>query len=137
MALFKKTEEAASKVTGATEVKRRAKAPVVKKKVKASEDKGAQLTKTPVRILKAPRITEKAALMTVGNAYVLEVAQDATKNDVAKTVHVLYGVKPRKVNMVRKQPRAYVARMRNRKGTKAGMKKAYVFLHKGDKIDLM
>lgn len=108
-----------------------------KKAKKGGKDAGMNLTKSPVRILKSPRITEKAAYMTMQNAYVFEVAMDATKRDVVTAVKTLYGLTPRKVNMVVKKPRAYVARFRNRRGTKTGMKKAYVFLQKGEKIDLM
>jgi len=107
-----------------------------KKDAKPVAGAGAKLTKVPVRIIKTPRVTEKAARMTMQSGYVFEVSMDATKRDVVKVVEALYGVTPRKVNIVCKQPRAYVARMRNRRGTKAGMKKAYVFLKKGEKIDL-
>jgi large subunit ribosomal protein L23 len=115
---------------------KKADAPKEKKANKPKKDAGANLTKAPGRIIRTPRITEKAAYMTVQNAYVFEVAMDATKRDVVAAVQALYKVTPRKVNMVRKGPRAYVARFRNRRGTKAGMKKAYVFLKKGDKIDI-
>jgi large subunit ribosomal protein L23 len=108
-----------------------------KKAKKPKKDAGANLTKAPGRIILTPRITEKAVQMTIHNAYVFEVAMDATKRDVATAVKALYGVTPRKVNIIRKGPRAYVARFRNRRGTKKGMKKALVFLKKGDKIDLL
>jgi large subunit ribosomal protein L23 len=108
-----------------------------KKAAKPTSDAGANLTKAPVRILLSPRITEKAAYMTMQNGYVFEVAMDATKRDVVAAVKALYKVTPVKVNIVVKRPRAYVARFRNRRGTKSGMKKAYVFLKKGEKIDLM
>jgi large subunit ribosomal protein L23 len=134
MALFKKTTEVATSTPKPAAVK---KAPKPAKTGKRPADAGASLTKTPVRILKSPRVTEKAAYMTVNHTYVFEVAIDATKRDVIAVIQALYGVKPRKVNMVRKQPRAYVARFRNRRGQKAGMKKAYVFLNKDDKIDLV
>jgi len=141
MSLFSKKAKKESKA----DAEKQAEAPkqvakkVVKPKAKrkAASGDGAQLTKTPGRILKSPRITEKAAYMTVQGAYVFEVAQDATKRDVIAAVHALYKVTPRKVNMVRKKPRAYVARFRNRRGMKVGMKKAYVFLKKGDKIDIV
>jgi large subunit ribosomal protein L23 len=112
--------------------------PVVEKKAKKpSSDAGARMIKPPVQILKAPRITEKAVYMTMNHAYVFEVAQDATKRDIIAAVKALYGVTPRKVNIVRNQPRAFVARFRNRRGVKSGLKKAYVFLKKGEKIDLV
>jgi len=110
---------------------------VEKKAKKPASDAGARMVKPPVQIIKAPRITEKAVYMTMNHAYVFEVAQDATKNDVIAAVKALYGVSPRKVNIVRKQARRYVARFRNRRGVKSGLKKAYVFLKKGEKIDLV
>lgn len=97
---------------------------------------GAHLTKTPERILLNPHITEKAARMTLVRAYVFEVAQDVTKRDVVAAIRAIYSVTPRKVNIVRMAPRAYIARMRNRQGMHAGVKRAYVFLKEGDKIKL-
>jgi len=112
-------------------------APVKEKKAKKpTSDAGANLTKAPGRIIIAPFITEKAVQMTVNNAYVFEVSMDATKNDIKTAVKALYKVNPKKVNIIRKGPRKYVARFRNRSGTKKGVKKAYVFLNKGEKIDL-
>ena len=104
---------------------------------KPAKDAGLNLTKSPVRILQNPLVTEKAAYMTMQHAYVFEVAMDATKRDVVAAVRALYNVTPVKVNVVVKQPRAYVARFRNRRGTKKGVKKAYVFLKKGEKLDIM
>lgn len=136
MAVFsnkEKKEQGKDNAVAKTEKATPAKA---KKAAKVSKDAGAKLTKTPVRILRSPHVTEKAAYMTLQRGYVFEVAQDATKRDVIAAVRALYGVTPVKVNMVVKQPRAYVARFRNRRGTKAGLKKAYVFLKQGDKIDM-
>jgi len=143
MAIFSKTEEkdknqkeqgvvsADKKVTKKTDTDSKS-----KKVSKPKTDAGMNLTKVPGRIIKAPRITEKALKMTMKNTYVFEVTMDVTKRDVITAVHALYGVIPVKVNMVRKKPQAYVARSRNRRGTKSGLKKAYVFLKKGEKIDI-
>jgi large subunit ribosomal protein L23 len=142
MAIFSKTEEkkGVAKQDEKKAVAKSAPKAADKKKAdsaKASATKGAHLTKSPARILKSPRITEKAAYATEKGMYVFEVAQDATKRDVIAAVKAVYNVTPRKVNVVVKQPRKYVARFRGRSGTKSGMKKAYVFLKKGEKIDLM
>lgn len=107
-----------------------------KKTKKVAKGSTQNFTKAPGRIVKTPRITEKAVYMTMNHAYVFEVAPDATKRDVMVAIKALYNVTPRKVNIVNKAPRAYVARFRNRTGLKSGLKKAYVFLNKGDKIDL-
>jgi len=141
MALFSKKDTKAQPkddkkpvaVAKKEEVKSEEKPKKAKKTLKSS---AANLTKAPSRILKTPRITEKAVYMTMQHAYVFDVAQDATKRDVMTAVQALYDVTPRKVNIVNKEPRAYVARFRNRVGTLSGVKKAYVFLKKGDKIDL-
>lgn len=134
MAIFNKKEEKKNPTKETN-----AKKAVVSKESKAKKpkkDAGANLTKAPVQIILTPRITEKAVQMTMQNAYVFEVAMDATKRDVVAAVKALYGIVPRKVSIVRKNPRAYVARFRNRRGKKAGVKKAYIFLKKGEKIDL-
>jgi len=131
MAIFNKKEE--KEATKKAPAKKTVKKTEAKKPAK---DAGANLTKAPGRIIKTPRITEKALQMTMQSTYVFEVAMDVTKRDVVTAVKSLYGITPVKVNIVRKAPRAYVARSRNRRGTKAGVKKAYVFLKKGDKIDL-
>jgi large subunit ribosomal protein L23 len=110
---------------------------VEKKAKKPASDAGARMIKPPVRLLKAPRITEKAVYMTMNHAYVFEVADEATKNDIMTAIKALYSVTPRKVNIVRMQPRAFVARFRNRRGVHSGLKKAYVYLKKGEKIDLV
>jgi large subunit ribosomal protein L23 len=143
MAIFNKKEEETPKKTEKALVvkdakKTEKKGDVVKNKkaAKPQKDAGANLTKAPGRIIQVPRITEKALQMTMNNTYVFEVAMDATKRDVVAAVKALYNVSPVKVNIVRKGPRAYVARSRNRRGTKSGLKKAYVFLKKGEKIDL-
>lgn len=147
MAIFGKKEE--EKKDSKTPTKKEAKKSATKKKTvkkdtavkekkakKPTSDAGAHLTKAPGRIIISPLITEKAVQMTMQNAYVFEVAMDATKNDVKNAIRALYKVSPIKVNIVRRGPRKFVARFRNRRGTIKGMKKAYVFLKKGEKIDL-
>ena len=64
------------------------KAPVKAKK--ATKASATNLTKGPSRILKNPRITEKAVYMTMNHTYVFDVAQDATKRDVMTAVKALY-----------------------------------------------
>lgn len=136
MAIFTKNEEDKKVIASKADKKVVQKEVKNKKTHKPSADAGSNLTKAPGSILRVPRITEKALKMTLQHAYVFEVLQSATKRDVATAVYTLYQVTPVKVNMVIKKPRAYVARSRNRKGMKSGMKKAYVFLKEGEKIDI-
>lgn len=88
-------------------------------------------------VIVKPRITEKAALQGDKNIYVFEVARRATKTDVMNAVSVLYKVKPVKVNIVNRVPRTVKSRARNRTTTLSGLKKAMVFLKKGDAINLV
>lgn len=84
-------------------------------------------------IILRPRITEKANKVVEKNIHTFEVNSKATKKQVAEAVKVFYKVTPIKVNMV-KNPAKEVF-VRGKKGVKAGVKKAYVYLKKGDKIE--
>lgn len=84
-------------------------------------------------ILLRPRITEKASFVALKNVYTFEVAPTANKKQISAAVKAFYGVLPIKVNVV-KNP-AKVVFIRGKKGVKAGVKKALVFLKKGDKIE--
>ena len=84
-------------------------------------------------IILRPRITEKATFVNEANVHTFEIASEATKKQVIEAVKAFYGVVPTKVNIV-KNPAKEVF-LRGKKGTKAGIKKAYVYLRKGDKLE--
>lgn len=84
-------------------------------------------------VLLNPRITEKATMLTESNVYVFDVRTNATKPEIAKAVHVLFKVMPRKVSTIQTPARAII--MRGRRGMKRAGKKAYVYLKKGEKIE--
>ncbi len=88
-------------------------------------------------ILLRPRVTEKATLKAENGVYIFEVAQSATKQEIKKAIQSLYKVNPRKVNIVRNKPQVFFSRMRGRRGQKSGLKKAYVYLNEGDRIDII
>jgi len=88
-------------------------------------------------VLIQPRITEKAVGMGERNVYTFIVRRDATKYDVRDAVKALFNVTPVKVNIVNKTPRQYMSRMKGRRLTEKGMKKAYVYLKDGDSISLV
>jgi len=67
--------------------------------------------------------------------YVFEVTSKANAGQIASAVKELYKVTPVKVNMV-KIPQKQVF-VRGKWGIKKGGKKAYVFLKKGDKIEVI
>tara|TARA_B100001939_G_scaffold343423_1_gene356110 strand:- start:901 stop:1272 length:372 start_codon:yes stop_codon:yes gene_type:complete len=84
-----------------------------------------------------PRITEKAVGQSEQNVYTFVVRRDATKFQVRDAVKALYNVTPVKVNIVNKKPAERMVGSRGRTKHVAGMKKAYVYLKKGDTISLV
>ena len=80
------------------------------------------------KVIVRPRITEKAAYEAENNSYAFEIATWANKDQVKKAVKEIYKVTPVKIA---------VAYLPSKKGVKSGVKKAYVFLKKGDKIEFI
>ena len=86
-------------------------------------------------VLIRPRVTEKAALSTSDqNVYVFEVTKDATKHSISSSVKRIYNLTPEKVRVL-PIPRKSVF-VRGKSGVKSGGRKAYVYLRKGDKINI-
>lgn len=86
-------------------------------------------------ILKNPRITEKAAKAQSFNAYIFDIATNATKSEVAKAFVAQYKHKPTKVNLVTLKPKAHFRKGILSYGPK--IKKAYIYLPKGKTIEVM
>ncbi len=95
------------------------------------------MQKDTAHILIAPRITEKGAYLSTQGAYVFNVATSATKHDIMAAVKKVYNVTPRKVTVVAVPRKVVATRGTNRKGATVGGKKAYVFLKKGETIEIM
>jgi large subunit ribosomal protein L23 len=88
-------------------------------------------------VLLKPHFTEKSVSMGEQNVYTFEVKRDATKFQVRDAVKALYNVTPVKVNTVNKLPAERTKGSTNRTVKVPGMKKAYVYLKKGDTINLV
>jgi len=86
-------------------------------------------------VLLRPRITEKATRSVESSVYVFEIAPKANKKDVAQAVKEQYKVTPVKVTTVTTPAKRTV--VRGKRGTKASFKKAYIYLKKGDKIEIV
>lgn len=99
-------------------------------KVSKKKDTGASGS-----VLLRPRITEKAAHLSAANVYTFDVVFSATASDIAKAIEAVYRVKPRKVNVVKTIGKRVSLRNRRGFGTRAGSKKAYVYLKEGDRIE--
>ncbi|MCD5382229.1 MAG: 50S ribosomal protein L23 [Candidatus Pacebacteria bacterium] len=107
------------------------------KNAPAKKAEASNTGKNIAAVILRPHVTEKAALAIDKNVYTFEVARDATKYDVRDAIKAIYNVTPIKVNIVKRTTRHYVSRMRGRNMTEKGMKKAYVYLKEGDRIDLV
>ena len=82
-----------------------------------------------------PRITEKSGLAGESqNIYTFEVAKNSTKHTIAQEIKSLYQVTPEKITIVNLPARKVF--VRGRKGTQSAVKKAMVYLKKGDKINI-
>lgn len=88
-------------------------------------------------VIAGPRITEKAVGLGDHNVYTFNIRRGATKFLIRDAVKALYGVTPVKVNIVNKKPATRLSGSRNRMVKVAGEKKAYVYLKKGDTINLV
>ncbi len=84
-------------------------------------------------VIKKPRITEKAGIKADrDNVYTFEIMKGATKKDVLAAIKEIYKVTPVKVNITNLPSKSVLAK--GKKGSTPGIKKAIVFLKKGDKI---
>jgi large subunit ribosomal protein L23 len=99
-----------------------------------TEKAESQKPKAESTLIIAPRVTEKASMQSTANAYTFVVAKNANKMTLAKEIKAKYKVTPIKINITT-IPRQYTF-VRGRLGTTAGIKKAVVFLKKGDTIAL-
>lgn len=103
-------------------------------KEKHGKKKEREFDVSLVRILKAPRLTEKAVNLSAKNQYVFEVSPEAEKITIGRAVEQRYGVKPIKVNIINvlgKRAGAWKTR-----GRRKNWKKAYIILKPGDSIPI-
>lgn len=125
MGLFTKTKKAEVVATEA----------VVTKKSKGVAPRATDRNLAAVII--GTRITEKAVGMTDRNVHTFIVRTDATKFDVRDAVKEIYKVTPVRINIVNRAPAMRPSGSKNRKVKVPGQKKAYVYLKKGDTINLV
>jgi large subunit ribosomal protein L23 len=88
-------------------------------------------------ILKRPRITEKSVRGMNGGSYCFEIDARANKYHVAAAIKHVYKLTPLKVAIVRIPAREVKNRRTGKLGMTAALKKAYVYLKKGDTIAVM
>ena len=88
-------------------------------------------------VLKAPHFSEKALIASGQGVYVFQVPADATKHEVAAAIEKFYSVVPTKVRMVNLPAKTVALRTRRGIGTRSRRHKAYVYLKKGDTLNLV
>ena len=81
-----------------------------------------------------PHITEKSTLLSESGVYVFKVSPRSNKVIIKRAISELYNVVPEKVNIVSVPSKS--RRVRGKRGTRSGYKKALVYLKKGDKIEI-
>ncbi|MDO8575215.1 MAG: 50S ribosomal protein L23 [bacterium] len=86
-------------------------------------------------VIVGPRVAEKSALLSDKNIYTFVVTKDANKYKVYNAIKNKYKVEAVKINITNlPQKRVFV---RGKWGKKSSLKKAVVFLKKGEKIEFM
>ena len=81
----------------------------------------------------SPRVTEKATKLLEKNVYAFSIDPNSNKRTVIEAIKAYYNVVPEKVRIV-KNPSKNIF-VRGKRGVKSGVKKAYVYLKKGDKME--
>jgi large subunit ribosomal protein L23 len=87
-------------------------------------------------ILLSPRITEKGAYLAENGVYVFNIAKTANKKEVAEAIREVFKVTPRMVRVSRVAGKEVYTRGTNRWGRTNSGKKAYVYLKKGDTLEI-
>lgn len=87
-------------------------------------------------ILKKPRITEKSGIKAESQSvYTFEIDPKTTKSDVEKAFKELYKLSPIKINVTNLPAKKVWSK--GKIGRKSGVKKAVVYLKKGEKIEFI
>ena len=88
-------------------------------------------------ILKHARITEKASMHSAQGVYVFEISERATKRDISMAIKAYYKVTPRKISVTTIPGKVKRNARTGRIGYKIGGRKAYVYLKKGETINVV
>jgi len=86
-------------------------------------------------VLIRPHVTEKAATLTDSGVYAFIVSPDATKNEIRKAVEAVYKKTPRKISVSNMPGKRFMRRAGE--GRRPGFRRAYVYLKKGETINVL
>ena len=86
-------------------------------------------------IIKNPRVTEKASFAAEQNVYTFDISATANKAEIKKAIFALYKIHPIKVNVLSVPKKKTMSK--GIAGARGGGRKAFVYLKKGDKIEVI
>jgi large subunit ribosomal protein L23 len=111
---------------------------VAKKSSDAKADKvaGASIARDLSHVLRHARITEKASMHSQAGVYTFNISERATKRDIKQAVFALYKVTPERVRVLRVPTKVRRNARTGKTGVTTTAKKAYVYLKKGETINL-
>jgi large subunit ribosomal protein L23 len=107
-----------------------------KKAAVAAPAAGTSTVQNLAHVLRHARITEKATMHSEQSVYVFDVAENANKRDIAAAVKKLYQVTPRMVRVATIPSKTKKSMRTGKTGVKKGGKKAYIYLKKGETINI-
>jgi large subunit ribosomal protein L23 len=106
-----------------------------KKEVAVVASKNNHASLPSVDYVLRPLITEKAHSQSeTNNVFTFKISEEANKTEVAKYIKSKYKVEPVKIAIVNVKGKKVFSR--GKVGFKPGSRKAYVYLKKGDKIEI-
>lgn len=88
------------------------------------------------QVIRHARITEKATMHSANGVYVFDVAEGAGKREIMAAIKKLYSVSPLKVRVAAVPSKTKRNARTGRVGVKTGGKKAYIYLKKGETINI-
>ncbi len=91
--------------------------------------------KNTSNILIRPHITEKATISSEKSVYVFKIDPKSNKAEVEKAFKEKYKISPVKIKTVTIPAKNVF--VRGKYGKKSGYKKAYIYLKKGEKIEVI
>jgi large subunit ribosomal protein L23 len=102
----------------------------------ADSSKAVSVKSDLAHVLRHARITEKATMHSQDSVYTFNVSESANKRDIMAAIRKLYEVTPRKVRIVPVPSKTKRSMRTGKVGMKKGGKKAYVYLKKGETINI-
>ena len=81
-----------------------------------------------------PHVTEKSGILAQSGVYTFQISEDATKSSISKAMAALYKVTPVRVALINLPDKKVF--VRGKRGTSNAVKKAMVYLKKGEKIEI-